>query len=223
MNETAKNNVSIIIPFHNEAECVAKVISELHMLRPNDEIVAIDDGSTDGTLEILRSFNDVVTIPFSAHSGQSAAIWHGLQTASHEICVIIDGDGECDPNDIDKFIVTLSECDFVCGYRVDRKRSVAHVVASRVANVVRKLVTGDNVRDTVAMKAIKKSHTKHLIPFDGMHRFIPLNSRLRISGHSKYSIYSRARAGLFDLIGVRWLIKRRITQRHINTPSIPHV
>ncbi|MBI5134424.1 MAG: glycosyltransferase family 2 protein [Candidatus Taylorbacteria bacterium] len=215
---------SIIVPFHNEEGCVAFVIEEILREFPDAEIVAIDDGSTDRTREILKRFERVRLIAFEQRLGQSAALWAGLRKATREICVLMDGDGESDPRDIRALLKLLDTNDFACGYRIGRQDGAMKRIASAAANRLRKAVTKDSAKDTGAMKAIRRIHAPHLVPFEGMHRFVPallqgagltlgqapVRARRRYAGKSKYGIWDRARRGLLDLMGVKWIMSRRI-------------
>ncbi len=211
---------SIIIPVYNEEESIGFVLDELQKYHPEAEIIVVDDGSTDKSREIVRTKN-VCLIAFDTRNGQSHATWHGIQNAANELCILMDGDGECDPRDICKLIDAAKTADFVCGFRINRKRSVINRAASRIANWTRRLFTLDSARDTGAMKLIRKHHLAHLHLFDGMHRFIPslleakklsgkevlLSTRKRIGGKTKYTISKRALHGIRDLYTVRRLMK----------------
>lgn len=211
---------SIIIPVFNEEESIGFVLDEIREHHPEAEIIVIDDGSTDGTAGIARGKN-VRVVSHGQNLGQSHATWNGLHAASHELCVLMDGDGECDPKDIKKLIEAAGSADFVCGYRVNRKRSLLNRMASKVGNSIRRLVTGDSAQDTGAMKLIRKKHIKHLHLFDGMHRFIPsflkhnglimsetpISPRKRIGGKTKYTVHERALRGIKDLHTVNRILK----------------
>lgn len=217
--------ISIIIPFYNEEGCVEKVLSELQNVRPEDHIIAVNDGSTDTTYKKLlecEKLNPLLTVlSLDKNMGQSAAIWKGLTYTKSEICVLMDGDGECNPADIQKLIDALETADFACGYRVSRERSKWNIFSSRFSNLIRRIVTKDGVRDTGAMKVILTEHVQHIKYFPGMHRFIPallknagLNSReipiygrQRIAGETKYTSYKRAFQGMCDLVIIKKLLK----------------
>lgn len=220
-----ESNVSIIVPFYNEEENVLDVLSELKNICPQAEIIAIDDGSSDTTWEKLYTFPGIKTFRFKTNCGQSAAIYYGLQKATRDYCVLIDGDGQNDPSDIPKLLSVAKKYDLVCGYRLKRKDSAWKRFGSRVANFVRHLFFDDGVRDTgCSLKIFKREHIHYLPPFRSLHRFIPVifksheltitevsvNHRPRLKGTSKYGNFSRAMQGIYDLIGVQWLLKRKI-------------
>jgi dolichol-phosphate mannosyltransferase len=217
---------SIIIPFYNEEENVQPVLEETRRVNPEAEIIAVNDGSTDGTESMIRKHPDVRLISFGCHLGQSAAIYAGLKSAQGDICVMMDGDGQSDPADVPKLVAMLDRADVVCGRRQNRQDTWCRRKASWIANLIRRMVLHDHVHDTgCTLKAMKKSMVRHLVPFNGMHRYlpvlfghagariieVPVNHRPRRHGKSKYSMSERAVRGLYDLIGVRWLLARRIS------------
>lgn len=217
--------ISIIIPFYNEEENVEAVLAETRRSNPEAEIVAVNDGSSDQTEAMIRKCADVRLISFGCHLGQSAALYTGLTLAQGEICVMMDGDGQSDPADIPTLVSLLDRADLVCGFRRNRQDTWSRRSASRIANFIRRLVLHDHVRDTgCTLKAVRRADTRHLIPFDGLHRYLPVffdraglriteasvNHRPRQHGKSKYTTWERAVRGLYDLIGVRWLVARQI-------------
>ncbi len=217
--------LSIVIPFFDEVEAAPAVLDELGRLFPDAEVVAVDDGSSDGTWEQLRGRPGVRAVRLSANRGQSAALWVGLQHATRDVCVLMDGDGQNDPCDIPALVAALADADVACGYRRRRRDPWNKRIASRVANAVRRAVLGDGVRDTgCALKAFAREHVRHLVPFDGMHRFlpalfraaglriveVPVEHRPRRYGASKYDNLARGLRGAHDLFGVRWLLRRKI-------------
>jgi len=218
--------ISIIIPFHDEAENVTAVLEEVRRTNPDAEIIAVNDGSTDDTLAMIRKHTDVRLISFSRHLGQSAALFTGLTQAQGEICVMMDGDGQNDPADIGMLVSMLDQADVVCGRRRKRQDNWPRRAASWFANSVRRAVLGDRIHDTgCTLKVFRKSAVRHLLPFNGLHRYIPallgkagmrivevpVNHRPRKHGRSKYTLRERAARGLYDLIGVRWLMARKIS------------
>ncbi len=217
--------ISIIIPFYNEAGNVDLVLEEARRTNPQAEIIAINDGSKDDTLALIRRHPDVRLISFERQLGQSAAIYAGLGAATGEVCVMMDGDGQNDPSDIPRLIAMLGQADVVCGYRQNRQDTWRRRAASGIANFIRRQILGDRIRDTgCTLKAMLKEDVRLLVPFNGLHRYIPVflnqagrrivempvNHRPRQHGQSKYSTRERAWRGIYDLIGVRWLIARRI-------------
>lgn len=221
----ATPRLSIIIPFYNEEENVAEVLAEVRACQPEAEIIAVDDGSTDATRARIQGRPDVRCLAFPRNLGQSAAFYHGLHAARGTVCVMMDGDGQNDPADIAALTAALDRADFACGYRRTRRDSWSKRIASRIANHIRRCALGDGIRDTgCSLKAVRREHVKHLIPFNGLHRFIPallvnagltlveipVNHRPRAHGTSKYTVAGRAWRGLRDLFGVGWFLTRQI-------------
>ncbi|NDC74919.1 glycosyltransferase [bacterium] len=217
--------LSVIVPFYNEAENVGELLREIRAACPGAEIVAVDDGSTDGTTDLLRAEPSIRTVFFPANRGQSAALYAGLRLARGRICVMLDGDGQNDPADIPALVAALAQADLACGWRRNRRDTWNRRVASRIANRVRRAFLNDGIRDTgCSLKALRREHVDLLVPFNGLHRFIPallrnaglrlvevpVNHRPRLRGVSKYTIGGRALRGIRDLFGVSWLLKRQI-------------
>ncbi|MGF1677886.1 MAG: glycosyltransferase family 2 protein [Candidatus Methylacidiphilales bacterium] len=218
-------NYSVIIPFYNEEENAHAVLIEILSVLPDAEIIAVDDGSTDGTAAAITSVPSVRLISHPHNLGQSAALYHGLTAATGDICIMLDGDGQNDPHDIPHLLKSLDHADLVCGYRLQRRDTLSRRLASRTANHIRRLVLQDGVRDTgCSLKIMRREHVRYLIPFNGLHRFLPaflknaglriaeepVNHRPRMAGQSKYTITGRALRGVRDLFGVAWLLRRQI-------------
>ena len=169
-------NVSIVIPFYNEEDAIQSVLDEIVALHPQAEIIAVNDGSTDKTWEIIQNTKGVTGLDMPCNRGQSAAMYAGLKNAQRDICVLIDGDGQNDPADIPELVKMLEdpEVDVVCGYRAERKDTASRRWASKIANKIRRSFIHDGVRDTgCSLKAFRKDAVDHLVPFNGMHRYIP--------------------------------------------------
>lgn len=218
--------ISIIIPFYNEAENVESVLEETRRTNPEAEIIAVNDGSNDRTEAMIRNRPEVRLISYGGHRGQSAALYAGLKSAQGEICVMMDGDGQSDPADIPHLVSMLDRADLVCGYRQNRQDTWARRSSARIANFIRRMVLHDPVRDTgCTLKAMRRTSVRHLLPFNGLHRYFPVffnhaglriieapvHHRPRQYGKSKYTTWERATRGFYDLIGVRWLMARQIS------------
>src|ERR1051326_6260760 len=178
MNQsTSSPQVSVIIPVYNEEENVPILQAELRAaLRGVDhEFIFVDDGSADRTVERIEAAPNLRVICFERNAGQSAAIYAGLQAARGAILVLIDGDLQNDPADIPKLVGEISQgADLVCGYRAQRRDTRVKRLTSRIANAVRSRYTKDGVRDTgCTLKAMRRECVSALVPFKGMHRFIP--------------------------------------------------
>jgi dolichol-phosphate mannosyltransferase len=232
MNEmTNTPAVSVVVPVFNEEENMSILQSELTTaLAGRDyEIVFVDDGSSDRTVEKIENSPRVRILRFEKNRGQSAAIYAGVHAAGGATIVLIDGDLQNDPADIPKLLDEIERgADLVCGYRAHRKDTIVKRVTSRIANFVRSRFTRDHVRDTgCTLKAMQRECVVALVPFKGMHRFIPalikgagfslveipVNHRARRFGLSKYGFGNRALRATIDMFGVRWLLSRQLNYK----------
>ena len=225
--------VSVVIPVKDERENIESLYSELNAALDGHswswECVWVDDGSTDGSLDVLkklcRSDARHRYISFEKNSGQSAALCAGFEEARGRIFATMDGDGQNDPADIPILVemIRSGEADMANGYRKKRKDDLVRKVSSRVANGFRNAVTGKTVRDVgCSTRAFSRSVVEYLPRFAGMHRFFPtladmrgfrlteapVNHRPRMAGRSKYGVHNRLWVGLLDTFGVWWLRKR---------------
>jgi dolichol-phosphate mannosyltransferase len=167
--------ISIIIPFYDEEESVSEVLGETRRTNPEAEIIAVNDGSKDGTLAMVTQHPDVRLISFEQNLGQSAALFAGLTLAQGKICVMMDGDGQNDPVDIPKLVSMLKHANVACGCRQKRQDVWLRRMASWIANLIRRAVLHDRIHDTgCTLKALRKSDVRHLLPFDGLHRYLPV-------------------------------------------------
>jgi dolichol-phosphate mannosyltransferase len=220
--------ISVVVPLFNEEENVPILQGELTaaLAGLDYEIIFVDDGSRDATVQRIVPDSRVRVLQFERNAGQSAAMYAGLHAARGAVAVLIDGDLQNDPADIPRLLAEIERgADLVCGYRAERKDTVVKRITSRVANFVRSRFTKDGVRDTgCTLKAMKRECIGALVPFKGMHRFIPalvkgagyrlaeipVNHRPRKFGESKYGLGNRALRATMDMFGVRWLLSRRL-------------
>jgi dolichol-phosphate mannosyltransferase len=223
--------ISIVVPFHNEEMNVRPVLDEIRRCQPDAEIVAVDDCSSDGTERALADERGIKVLRLPRQLGQSAAIYAGLLHSTGDICVLMDGDGQCSAEDIKRLIEHFPRYDFVNGNRIERMDSRWRQFASRFANGLRNLVLRDGMQDSCGTpKAMKRECVEHLVLFDGLHRFIPVllqragfkmleipvSHRRRLQGRSHYSSWGRGLRGGWDLIGVSWLLARKLDPRDID-------
>jgi dolichol-phosphate mannosyltransferase len=236
---TTAPEVSVIVPVYNEQGNVGPLQAELEdaLKTFRYEILFVDDGSSDNTARNIRRSENVKILQFSQNQGQSAALLAGLRAATGDILVLIDGDLQNDPKDIPLLLEHIAAgFDLVCGYRKNRQDTWFKRIQSRIANLVRSRVTKDGVRDTgCTLKAMRKECREALVPFSGMHRFIPalvkglgyrlvevpVNHRLRSYGASKYRFGNRALRATIDMLGVRWLLHRQVRIQFRELPSEP--
>jgi glycosyltransferase involved in cell wall biosynthesis len=220
--------VSIVIPTLNEEENV----KDLHIalkasLDPEDfdyEIIFIDDGSTDRTVQLLKTLEQsdekVRLLCFRRNFGKAAAWAAGFDHAKGEVIVTIDADLQNDPKDIPKLVSLIGEYDLVNGWRKKRKDPfVIRRFPSIIANWLISKVTGVKLRDYGSgLKAYKAEVVKNMNMYGELHRFIPAvaswygikiievetTHHPRLRGESKYGI-SRTLLVILDLITVKFL------------------
>jgi dolichol-phosphate mannosyltransferase len=228
---TSSPAVSVIVPVFNEEQNLSILQAQLRdaLSGLNYEIIFVDDGSLDGTAERIEGAPNIRMIRFEKNAGQSAAMYAGLKAAGGVTVVLIDGDLQNDPADIPKLLAEIARgADLVCGYRAERRDTLVKRVTSWIANAVRSRFTKDGVRDTgCTLKAMRRECVGALVPFKGMHRFIPalvkaagyrlveipVNHRPRRFGQSKYGLGNRAVRATTDMFGVRWLLSRRLSYK----------
>jgi len=220
--------ISVVVPLFNEEESLPILQTELTAALKDFhyEIIFVDDGSTDRTAERIEGAPNIRMIRFEKNTGQSAAIYAGLTAALGVTVVLIDGDLQNDPADIPKLLAEIARgADLVCGYRALRRDTRVKRLTSWIANSVRSRFTKDGVRDTgCTLKAMRRECVGALVPFKGMHRFIPalvkgagyriveipVSHRPRRFGQTKYGLGDRAVRATTDMFGVRWLLSRRL-------------
>lgn len=229
--------ISVVIPLYNEEDNVVRLQEEIAaaLAGTEHEVVLVDDKSEDRTLERIRRTPETRVIEFEHNTGQSAAMYTGIHAARGEVIVLLDGDLQNDPADIPKLLAEIAKgADLVCGYRATRKDTWSKRMTSRVANAVRSRFTRDGVRDTgCTLKAMRRQCREALVPFYGMHRFIPalikgmgyrvveipVNHRPRVAGVSKYGFGNRALKATIDMFAVRWMLSRQIRIRIKGVPA----
>jgi dolichol-phosphate mannosyltransferase len=226
--------LSVVIPFHNEAgnveALVAGVAAELDGWRW--ELLAVDDASDDGTADVLcalrHSVSELRILRHQARRGQSASIATGVRAARARTIVTLDGDGQNDPRDILPLVAALhghveNNVQLVIGHRQERRDTRWRRISSRIANAVRGWLLRDRTPDSgCGLKVFPRDAFLALPCFDHMHRFMPalfrnaggdvvslaVRHHPRTHGRSHYGTLGRLIAGIVDLLGVLWLMKR---------------
>jgi len=225
--------VSLVIPVYNERDNLALLHREIAEVlkrtgRPY-EVVFVDDGSTDGSGEVLRGLKAadprVRVLTFARNAGQSAAMDAGFKSAAGDVVVTLDADLQNDPADIPRLLEALPGWDSVVGVRARRRDNLVRRVSSRVANFVRNRLSDETITDTgCSLKAFRREALQRLVLYDGMHRFlptlikmegfrvreIPVGHRPRHKGESKYGIGNRLLPSFMDLLAVRWMKRRKL-------------
>ena len=220
--------ISVVIPLYNEEENVRELHDRLKAvldaMGTDYEVLFIDDGSTDSTLQLLQDIqaqdNQVVVLSLRRNFGQTAAFAAGFDYSRGDIIVTMDGDLQNDPNDIPRLIELMKDHDLVSGWRRKRKdHFISRRLPSLMANWLISKVTGVNLHDYgCSLKAYKRDVIKNLKLYGEMHRFIPAvaswygvriaeietTHHPRLRGKSKYGI-SRTMKVVLDLITVKFL------------------
>jgi len=190
--------ISIVIPTFNEEGNVQELHEQIMKVgKENDydlEIIFVNDGSTDRTLEKLKELNNVVIINFRGNFGQTAAMDAGIKHASGDVIITMDADLQNDPNDIPRLMSKLNQGnDVVAGWRYKRKDDFLKNFMSRGANWLRGLLVKDGIHDSgCTLKAFRRECFNQLDLFGEMHRFIP--GLLKIQGYKVTEIKVRHHA-----------------------------
>lgn len=228
--------VSVVIPFFNEAPNVIPLLKELRdalaAFAPESEVLCIDDGSDDGTAEALagvaREWPAVRLERFPANQGQAAALWWGFQNARGTWIAMLDGDGQNPPMELARLWARRDDADMICGARVERKDRFLRRAMSRTANATRRALLGDSVTDTgCSLKIFRREVAASFLPIRTLYSFlpafahaggwrvveIPVAHRPRLAGLSKYGFRVMAFRPLFDLLALSWILRRTLQRR----------
>lgn len=221
--------VSVVIPAYNEEENLPvlyeRLKAVLDKLEGDYEILFVDDGSTDGSFEVLRDLarrdERVRVIRFRRNYGQTAAMYAGFEHATGDVIVTMDADLQNDPEDIPRLLRKLEEgYDIVSGWRKDRKDPfLSRRLPSKIANWIISKVTGVELHDYgCTLKAYRSEIAKRYRLYGDMHRFLPALARRfgarvteipvkhhpRLYGRSKYGIGRTVRV-ILDIFLVKFL------------------
>lgn len=229
MTEPDRPTLSIVIPVFNEEENIPILADEIRRaLDPQGiayEVIAVDDGSTDGSwsrLEAARAADPRwILVALRRNFGQTAALSAGFDHARGKVIVPLDGDLQNDPADIPRLLALAAEYDIVSGWRKNRQdRFLSRRLPSMLANWLISKVTGIRLHDYgCTLKAYRREVVEHLHLYGEMHRFIPAiaswmgitfvevetHHRPRRFGRSKYGIARTVRV-ILDLITVKFLL-----------------
>lgn len=226
---TTACNLSVIVPVYNEEESIphlcGQLFGALDGLSTTFELICVDDGSRDGSLQALKDFAatrpEMKIVSFRRNCGQTAAMMAGIDHASGGIIVTIDADLQNDPGDIRALVAKLDEgYDVVSGWRKDRQdAAIRRNFVSRIANRVISRISGVALHDYgCTLKAYRRDVIKDVRLYGEMHRFIPIyaawmGARVhempvrhhpRKFGKSKYGLERIAKV-ILDLIVVKFL------------------
>ncbi len=232
-DQTEQVEISVVVPFYNEEEnlpiLVPELLEVLRGLGKTFEVIFVDDGSSDGSGEVLRGmatrYPSIRILTFKANRGLSAALIAGIKVARGDILVTLDSDLQNDPADIPKLLRELDRYDMATGWRQKREDPWLKRISSRIGNRVRNQLSGENIQDSACtLRAFKKECMQEIWMFNGMHRFlstlvkmrgyriieVPVAHHPRKFGKSKYNIRNRMVRTFIDLLVVRWMKRRRI-------------
>lgn len=218
--------LSIVVPLYNEEgnvkELHRRIFEAVQKIGRSFEIIFVDDGSRDKTLEEAQTLAPLKLIVFRKNFGQTAAFDAGIKAAQGEIIITLDGDLQNDPSDIPLLLQKIDEgYDVVSGWRHRRKDSLMKKFFSRGANLLRKVLVQDGIHDSgCSLKAYRHECFRDVDLFGEMHRFMPallagdgfrvtevkVSHHPRLHGKTKYN-WKRAIKGFVDMLFI-WFWRR---------------
>lgn len=234
MNKTANYDFTVIVPVYDEKENIDRLENELGRYlgesRVKSCILFVDDGSKDGSGELLREVcsrnPDMYCISLSNNRGLSAAMKAGIDHTYSRWLGYIDADLQTDPRDFNLLLDHIGDYTLVMGIRTGRKDSFIKNTSSKIANGFRRMMTKDGITDTgCPLKVMDTGYARRIPFFTGMHRFLPALIMLqeggtvkevpvrhypRTAGQSKYHLWNRLAGPFNDCFAYRWMKKRYI-------------
>lgn len=243
--------LSVVVPAKNEAAGLPQLVEEIaRALRPlcslaagarlaGFEILIVDDGSTDSTLDVLEklgeTYPELRPVRLASNVGQSAATAAGFREARGDWLATLDADLQNDPADLAALWQALPGHDAALGWRVKREDVWSKRIISRWANRVRNAVLGQSIRDTgCSVRIFPRDMALRLPMFYGAHRFlgplllregcrivqVPVTHRPRPHGASHYNLWNRSLRVVVDLFGVAWLMRRSVRYELAPIPAV---
>ena len=225
--------ISVVIPVYNEVDSIPRLYKELSDVLSNFdwyEIFFIDDGSSDGSDEVIKKIietnSKINLIQFHRNYGKSAALSEGFKIATGNYILTMDADLQNDPADLPFLIESLEGYGAVCGIRPSRADSISKKISTKIANLFRNTILRDGIKDAgCTYRVFRKEVLVDIVPFRGMHRFLPtilqfhgiqvnqvlIKDRPRKSGVSKYGMGNRIFVGFVDTLAIYWYKKRFIS------------
>jgi len=217
---------SVVVPIYNEEGNIEKLDKEIRDVISklgSYEIIYVNDGSKDNSLNNLKKLKNAVIINLNRNYGQATALDAGFKASQGDIVISLDADLQNDPKDIPAMLKKLKDddLDVVCGWRKHRKDKSGIKLLTKIGRLLRKVLIRDNVHDTgCTLRVYRKEAVKSLDIGGEMHRYIisllrwkgfrvdelVVNHRPRFAGTTKYG-YSKAVRGFIDLIYI-WFIQK---------------
>lgn len=214
--------LSVVVPVFNEEGAVAdlhgKILASCKKNGKTFEIIFVNDGSSDGTLNALKLLSPIRIVNLRRNFGQTAAMDAGIRASQGKYIVMLDGDGQNDPADIGRLIARLEQdnLDVVSGWRKNRKDTLGKKLASRMAAKLRGFLINDGIHDSgCTLKVYRRECFDKLHLYGEMHRFIPAMLKIRgfkvgemevahhprTTGKTKYNL-TRGVKGCLDMVAV---------------------
>lgn len=232
--------LSIVAPIYNEEgnviELHKQILTSIKSLQNANmissfEIIFVNDGSRDRSLEIMKTLKPLKIINFRKNFGQTAALDAGIKHSAGDVIITIDGDLQNDPADFKRLLEKMDEgYDVVSGWRCDRKDKFIRKFLSKVANCLKRHFLADGVHDTgCSLKAYKRECFEEVNLRGEMHRFVPailswrgfsiteikVSHRPRIAGKSKYENWKRIIKVSLDMFSLWFWRKYSARPLHI--------
>ncbi|MCL5986671.1 MAG: glycosyltransferase family 2 protein [Actinobacteria bacterium] len=220
--------LSIVIPVYNEKENIEDLYNEISSvlsgMNIKSEIIFVDDGSRDDSLELLTDLfkkrENIKVISFRKNFGKASALMAGFKDTSGDIIITMDGDLQDDPSEIPRFLKEIEKgFDLISGWKFKRNDPLVKIIPSKIFNVVTSLFTNIKLHDfNCGFKAYRRDVVDDLNIYGELHRFIPvlvaqrgfmvgeikINHRPRKHGKSKYGV-GRFIKGFIDFITVLFI------------------
>lgn len=231
MNITANYEFTIIVPVYNEADNAPALEQRLAEFLTKSLkkacVLFVDDGSTDNSAQLIadicRRNPDMFYMAFERNHGISAALEAGFKATESPLVGCIDADLQTVPEDFNLLLPYADDYELVIGIRTKRKDTLSKRLQSKIANSFRRMMTGDDARDTgCPLKVLHTSVAKRMPMFSGMHRFLPALTLLqegkvkqvgvrhypRVAGVSKFTLWNRLVGPTMDCFAFRWMRPR---------------
>ena len=233
-NRTSQYDFTIIVPVYNEQDNILNLERALGDFLPKSIrkacVLFVNDGSSDGSLqgikEICARNSDFYYISFAKNAGLSAAIKAGIDYTGSPLLGYMDADLQTTPDDFNLLLEDIDSYSMVIGIRANRKDTFFKRIQSRIANLFRRMMTGDGATDTgCPLKVIRTDAARRLPLFKGLHRFLPALILLqeggtykqvpvrhfpRQAGKSKFHLWNRLWGPFADCFAYRWMRPRYI-------------